>query len=115
MAKLSKEQSGFSIVETVLLLVIVAAIAGVGWYVYHAQQKTSDTFNAATENSNNVSPQFKSKKTPAPTTTSGTSKSALQSELNTANTANSQSGQEASASSSALNDKSTFTSSQLPQ
>jgi uncharacterized membrane protein len=116
MPRLSKNQTGFSIVETVLVVVIVGAIAGVGWYVYHADQKTSDTYNAATENSNNVSPTFKAKKAPAAgTSTTGTSKQALQSELTSANTSNSQSSQAASSSNSALNDQSTFTANNVPQ
>ena len=35
---LRKNQAGFSIVEGLLLLIIVAALAGVGYFVYNQQQ-----------------------------------------------------------------------------
>jgi hypothetical protein len=53
MKKLS--QSGFAAVETVLLVVIVAAIAGIGYYVWHTHNnvdkltstsETPDTINS---------------------------------------------------------------------
>jgi flagellar basal body-associated protein FliL len=50
MQKLS--QKGFSAVEGLLVLIVVLAIAGVGYFVFHAQQKSSDTLNAATTTAN---------------------------------------------------------------
>ena len=38
-------QKGFSAVEGLLILVIVGALAGVGWYVFNAQKKTNVTLS----------------------------------------------------------------------
>ncbi len=35
-----KSQSGFSVVETLLLVVLVLAIAGIGYYVWHANKSS---------------------------------------------------------------------------
>ncbi len=45
---MKKQQSGFTIVEVVLVIVIVAAIAGVGYYVWHGQKATPTTTAATT-------------------------------------------------------------------
>lgn len=34
-------QTGFSVVEALLILIIVAIVAGTGWYVWHVQQNTN--------------------------------------------------------------------------
>jgi len=43
----SKNQTGFTPVEWVLLLVIVGILAGTGLYVYRANSNTNDTLNLA--------------------------------------------------------------------
>lgn len=40
-------QKGFAAMEAVLVIVIVAILAGTGYYVYHANNKVTDTQNAA--------------------------------------------------------------------
>lgn len=47
MKKLSSK--GFSTVEAFLLVVIISAIGGVGYYVYRAQKKTDQTFSNTTK------------------------------------------------------------------
>ncbi|MDB5185394.1 MAG: hypothetical protein JWN38_1202 [Candidatus Saccharibacteria bacterium] len=49
MRKFQKQQDGFSAVEAILLLVIVAIVGFVGWYVLNANQNT-DEVNAETRN-----------------------------------------------------------------
>lgn len=51
MNKVSNDQRGFSALETILLLIIVAIIAGVGGYVLHANNKAGSTINAANKSS----------------------------------------------------------------
>ena len=41
MTRLQKSQQGFSAVETVLVVVILAAIVGVGYYVWHQGQSST--------------------------------------------------------------------------
>ncbi|MDB5170525.1 MAG: hypothetical protein JWO35_219 [Candidatus Saccharibacteria bacterium] len=47
MSKLRNNQSGFSAVETILVLVILALIGVVGWYVYSTNSKTSKILSEA--------------------------------------------------------------------
>lgn len=47
-------QKGFNIVEGLLLLVIIAALAGVSWFVYQAKNKTNNTFNKTTQGQGDV-------------------------------------------------------------
>lgn len=42
-------QKGFAAIEAVLVLVVVAILAGTGYYVYHANKKTDATLNAASK------------------------------------------------------------------
>jgi hypothetical protein len=111
MSKHIRSQQGFSGIETVLMIAIVAIIVFVGWFVYHSEQKSTDTLNGATETSNSVGPKFSSSKAQptASTASSGTSKSDLQSDLNGVSSASSQSNTDLSNTSSSLNDQSTFT------
>lgn len=36
---------GFGTIEAILIVVIIAAISGTGWFVYNAKKKTNDTLN----------------------------------------------------------------------
>ncbi|MDB5163883.1 MAG: hypothetical protein JWS12_501 [Candidatus Saccharibacteria bacterium] len=51
MHKLSNNESGFSVIEAILLLIIVIAIAGVGYYVYKAKKNTTATYNTTASSS----------------------------------------------------------------
>lgn len=64
MGKLKNNQSGFSAVEALLILVIVAIVGGTGFYVYHAQQNT----NKNLANDNSTAPSFKKKTKSTPKT-----------------------------------------------
>src|SRR5689334_22132151 len=59
MKKLTSQ--GFAALEALLIVVIVAILGGTGYYVYHANQKTSDTLNSASKDAQS-SPQKKSSK-----------------------------------------------------
>jgi len=65
MGKLRDNQAGFGAIETVLLVVVVAVIGFVAWYVYKANNNANKTLNQATQVSS-TSPHFA--KTPAKTT-----------------------------------------------
>ncbi|MFI5271271.1 MAG: hypothetical protein ACHQT9_04475 [Candidatus Saccharimonadales bacterium] len=97
------DERGFGPLEGLLVVVIIAAIGVVGWYVYSHRTTTSTS---------PVSVSTPSSSTPTSTNTpisSGTTNSDLQSDLSTVNASASQSSQDINASNSALNDKSTFT------
>jgi hypothetical protein len=49
-------QKGFSAIEGLLILVIVAIIGGVGLYIYHANQKTNSTLNTASQENSATAP-----------------------------------------------------------
>jgi len=59
-------QDGFSVIETVLVIVILGIIGFTGWYVWHSKQNTDKTFNAA----QSFQQQAVTKKTANPSTTS---------------------------------------------
>jgi flagellar basal body-associated protein FliL len=60
-----RTQSGFATVELVLLVVILIAIAGVGYYVWYGNQKTSTT--TATNTSSSTSSGYQSPSVATPT------------------------------------------------
>ena len=103
-----QDEHGFSHIETVLVVVIVAAIGLIGWYVYQARQNTNKSYNAI--NSSSASPNFGTKKTVA---TGDTSNSGLQSSLQDATSAANQGNKDMAAANNGLNDQSTLTS--VPQ
>jgi Tfp pilus assembly protein PilE len=47
--KVKNDEKGFAVLESVLIVVIVAALVGVGAYVWHAQKQTNATLNAASK------------------------------------------------------------------
>jgi predicted negative regulator of RcsB-dependent stress response len=96
------DENGFSAVESILVLVIVAAIGLLGWYVYHVRQNTNGLYNAT----NSTSPNFGSKKAIA---TGDTSNSALVSTLQDATASANKGNQDMSTANGSLNDKSTLT------
>ncbi|HET7827364.1 MAG TPA: hypothetical protein VFK97_00670 [Candidatus Saccharimonadales bacterium] len=57
-------QKGFSTIETVLVLVIIAIIAGVVWYVFHTKNNTNSIYG----NAANTSMTVPAKKSTASTT-----------------------------------------------
>lgn len=42
-------QKGFAVIETLLILIIIGALCGVGWYVYQAQNKQSQKDNPVSQ------------------------------------------------------------------
>lgn len=64
----TKKQLGFSAVEALLLLVIVAMIGFSGWYVWHAKQNADKTLTA----DKSTVPIFNKKKSTSPSSTSST-------------------------------------------
>jgi Tfp pilus assembly protein PilV len=58
MKSVNRNQSGFSTVEIILIIVIVGAIGLVGWFVYHTKQNSDKTLNQATSTSQNAGPRF---------------------------------------------------------
>jgi len=59
-------QTGFSIVEALLILVVVGILGFTGWYVYHAKQTSDKSYSAA---SNSTAPTYKKKTTTTKTAT----------------------------------------------
>lgn len=55
--KLSKKQSGFAVLELVAVLVVVLGLLGIGYYVYQANNKTTNTYDAAGDSASAVVPQ----------------------------------------------------------
>ena len=52
------KQSGFSIIEALLILVAVSILSFTGWYVYHAKQASDKDYSAVT---NSTIPTYKEK------------------------------------------------------
>lgn len=59
---MSKNQKGFSAIEGLLIFIIVAIIAGVGWYVWDSNKKTNDILNNAEKSSGSVARPTTNKK-----------------------------------------------------
>jgi hypothetical protein len=57
MKKFNKNQSGFSVIETALILVILGMIGFVGWYVMNAQKKTDKDLSVT--NTTSIAPKRK--------------------------------------------------------
>jgi Tfp pilus assembly protein PilV len=53
------DQAGFSIVETLLILVIISILGFTGWYVYHAKQTSNKNYST----NNSTVPTYKKKTT----------------------------------------------------
>jgi L,D-peptidoglycan transpeptidase YkuD (ErfK/YbiS/YcfS/YnhG family) len=116
MLKIHKKQAGFSAVEAVLVLVVVAAIGSAGWYVAHSHKSNGSPKTVA---STGLSPTATSSSgtgssTPA-AATGPTSTPSLDADLSSAEGSNDQSAQDLNSSNAAINDQPVFTASQLPQ
>ena len=59
---MKRNQYGFGAILLVLVIVIVAAIGAMGWYVYQSLHNMNTTYNAATSTSTKSGPKFSSKK-----------------------------------------------------
>lgn len=107
-----RDERGVGHVEIVLLVVVVALIGFVGWFVYHAKQNADQTLNAASTTSTSAQPNFAKNKN-ATSTTASTSNTSLQSDLQDATSAANQGNKDMSSTNTSLSDQSTFTS--IPQ
>jgi Tfp pilus assembly protein PilV len=77
---MKKNQSGFSAIEALLILVIVGIIGGTGWYVLQANKNTNNTLNnaglgTAAKSGKKISPAPTSPADPTSSWTSYSSKS----------------------------------------
>lgn len=48
---MKKQQSGFSVIEGLLILVILAILGFTGWYVYHSSNQTDNSLSSANNSS----------------------------------------------------------------
>lgn len=72
MKSYKKDQHGFGAVEALLIVVIVALLVFVGWYVYNSNKKANNTINAANQaNSSANSVSLSSTKTSTAAGTKG--------------------------------------------
>lgn len=62
---MSKNQSGFAVIEAFLIVVVLAIVGGTGWYFYHASNNASATLSSAAGDQTVVAPTKKTK-TPNP-------------------------------------------------
>lgn len=114
MTKIKLQQVGFSVVESVLIVVIVAMIGFVGWYVFNAQKKTNTVLNTVTTPTNTSSQAATTSKSATTSNSPGASdNAALEANLNSITSSSAQSNQDLNSATIAINDKSTFTS--VPQ
>lgn len=96
-----RNQKGVAAVETVLILVIVAILAGTGWYVYKARKNSDKNLSNATSASQSQT----ASQTPATTPPSATDNQSLQSDLDSINSAQSQASQDNNSAGAAVNDQ----------
>lgn len=68
MGKLQKDEKGFSAVELVLVLVIVALIGVIGWFVYKNHNKTTNNSSVSSTSNSSASTQPKTTSAPDPYT-----------------------------------------------
>jgi Tfp pilus assembly protein PilV len=56
-----KSQNGFSAIEALLILIIVAIIGGTGWYVYNSNKNTNNIYNSANQSNQSAAKVAKAK------------------------------------------------------
>ena len=49
MGKIQNNQQGFSVIETLLVIVVIGILGFVGWFVWHAQQTTNKTLQTTND------------------------------------------------------------------
>jgi hypothetical protein len=64
-------QSGFAAIEAFLIVIVLTIIIGTGYYVWHANQKSNDTYNAAAMTAQSSPPKKPAKKSTAVDSTAG--------------------------------------------
>ncbi|HVX48388.1 MAG TPA: hypothetical protein VHA05_03465 [Candidatus Saccharimonadales bacterium] len=67
MLKTKTNQKGFAAVEAILIVVIIAIVAGTGYYVYHTNKKSSDTLDTSSKVAQSSPGKVTKKKTTANT------------------------------------------------
>lgn len=114
MTSIKQDERGTGHLEMALLVVVVALIGFVGWYVYRAKQTTDKALNTASSTSTGAEPRFtKNTNKNSTASSAATSNASLQSDLQGASSAANQGNKDMSATTSSLGDQSTFTS--VPQ
>lgn len=108
MRRIRHKQQGFSGVETLLVIIFVMIVGFTAWYVAHAKRVTDKSLDATSKTS-----QSGVGTTETASGGNGTDDHSLQNDLNGINSTDGQASKDLSATSSGLNDNSTFTS--LPQ
>jgi predicted negative regulator of RcsB-dependent stress response len=73
---MNKDQKGLALLESLLILVIVALIGFIGWYVWNSNKKTNVSLNNANKSSN-VAPQIKAAKKSSGSNTSATTSESM--------------------------------------
>ena len=63
-----KKQSGFTLIEGLLILVIVGLLGGTGWYVWNAHNKANDTLTNADAANSSTARKTAARRTTARTT-----------------------------------------------
>ena len=111
MISIKRDERGTGHLEMALLVVIVAIIGFVGWFVYHAKQNADQTLNTASASATSAGPHFA--KTKSTTASASTNNASLQSDLQAATSAANQGNKDISTTNSSLADQSTLTS--VPQ
>lgn len=112
MVSIKRNQRGSGQLEILLLVVIVAAIAGVGWYVYNTKQTSDKSLNAAASTNNNTSPSF-ANNSKGSSGSGDTSNASLQADQKSATSSADQYNKDISSTNSSLGDQSSLTS--VPQ
>jgi uncharacterized protein HemX len=113
MVSIKRDERGIGHLEGVLVIVIVAVIGFVGWYVYHTKQNSDTALNNAASTSNGAGPRFTKNTKSTAAANASTSNASLQTDQQSAASSANQGSKDLSASNDGLSDQSTLTS--VPQ